>query len=311
MKKRVHVAVGVIQRPDTAILVAKRPEHAHQGGLWEFPGGKVEPGESVLDALQRELAEELGIQVTATRPLIQIAHDYVDKSVLLDVWTVVEFQGEPVGREGQPLRWSLPAAFDPADFPAANRPIIQAVRLPSAYWITPEPVLGELDSFWQRVQRALDAGVSLIQLRAKQLDVAATRPILQELVRRSAERHALVVVNRFIELAPLCAGVHLTASQLSRLQQRPLPAEQWLAASCHSEAELQAAAKLGCDFTVLSPVLPTASHPEALPLGWETFAELARTARMPVYALGGMTLADVDRARQAGGQGVAGISLYA
>ena len=87
----VHVAVGVVRNPQGNILIAKRPAHAHQGDLWEFPGGKVERGESLQQALQRELHEELGIDVTHARPLIRIPHSYPDKQVLLDVWLIEGF----------------------------------------------------------------------------------------------------------------------------------------------------------------------------------------------------------------------------
>ena len=127
-RKRVHVAVGVISDGANRILVARRADHLHQGGLWEFPGGKVESGETVRDALQRELVEELAIHVVASEPMLTITHDYNDKAVLLDVWWVASFQGEPHGREGQPLRWVDVAELKQLPFPAANVPIIAAVE---------------------------------------------------------------------------------------------------------------------------------------------------------------------------------------
>lgn len=126
--KRVHVAVGVITDPERGILIAKRADHLHQGGLWEFPGGKVDPGETVDAALARELEEELGIEVTKSLPMIEIHHDYTDRHVFLDVWEVTAFKGEPVGREGQPLRWVKPDELDPADFPEANAPIVARIQ---------------------------------------------------------------------------------------------------------------------------------------------------------------------------------------
>ena len=127
--KRVHVAVGVIFNSQGQILIARRHDDAHQGGLWEFPGGKVESDESVCDALARELHEELGIniQTSSCKPLIEIRHDYSDKVVLLDVWTVSEFDGEASGKEGQPLRWVDRSQLSGYDFPAANIAIIDAI----------------------------------------------------------------------------------------------------------------------------------------------------------------------------------------
>lgn len=128
MKKRVHVAVGVISDGADRILISKRADHLHQGGLWEFPGGKVESNETVVDALRRELFEELAIEITAQEALMTIEHDYSDKSVLLDVWWISAFTGEPQGCEGQPLQWAMIAALHEYAFPAANQPIIAAVQ---------------------------------------------------------------------------------------------------------------------------------------------------------------------------------------
>ncbi len=123
---RVHVAVGVVLNADACILLSKRHADSHQGGLWEFPGGKVEPGETVVEALRRELYEELGIRIGASKPLLEVSHDYADKAVLLDVWLIEEFEGEAAGREGQPLAWAAPTELGNFEFPAANHPIVQA-----------------------------------------------------------------------------------------------------------------------------------------------------------------------------------------
>lgn len=136
--KRVHVAAAVIRDGSGQILIARRADSQHQGGLWEFPGGKVEADESVETALARELHEELGIVVGAARPLIKIRHDYPDKQVLLDVWEVSVFTGEPHGAEGQPLAWVKPRDLSNYEFPAANQPIVAAAKLPAQYLITPE-----------------------------------------------------------------------------------------------------------------------------------------------------------------------------
>lgn len=123
----VHVAVGVILDQHQQVLVSRRAADVHQGDLWEFPGGKVEAGESVVDALGRELLEELGIVVLRSRPLVVIEHDYGDKAVRLDVQVVTHFENEALGLEGQPIQWVAPAELAALDFPAANVPIIDAV----------------------------------------------------------------------------------------------------------------------------------------------------------------------------------------
>ena len=124
----VHVAVGVVLDDDRRVLITRRATDSHQGGLWEFPGGKVEPGESLERALARELLEELGIAPGRTSPLLEVNHDYGDKRVLLDVHVVWEFTGSARGLENQPLAWVPYEALSQYRFPAANVPIIDAIR---------------------------------------------------------------------------------------------------------------------------------------------------------------------------------------
>jgi 8-oxo-dGTP diphosphatase len=129
----VHVAVGVIfNSQQNQILIAKRPEHLHQGGLWEFPGGKVSAGERVDQALKRELIEELGITVIGAQPLMVVEHDYSDKQVFLDIWTVTQFKGNAQGAEGQQIKWvDLPELYRPEsqyNFPQANQAILDKLK---------------------------------------------------------------------------------------------------------------------------------------------------------------------------------------
>ncbi|MDG2472756.1 MAG: 8-oxo-dGTP diphosphatase MutT [Pseudomonadales bacterium] len=119
----IHVAVGLVLDNDR-VFVAQRDQNAHQGGLWEFPGGKVDAGETVETALSRELNEELGIFVEYAEPVMQIKHEYKEKVVLLDVWQIIRYQGEPSGCEGQPVKWLTVNALKAEQFPAANRAIV-------------------------------------------------------------------------------------------------------------------------------------------------------------------------------------------
>lgn len=306
---RIHVAAAVIRDAQGQVLIAQRSPDKHQGGLWEFPGGKVEPGESVAQALARELHEELGIAVQQARPLIQVAHDYADKQVLLDVWEVSAFSGQAQGIEGQPLRWVPAETLPDYAFPAANLPIVAAARLPDCYLITP-PNLSSA-ALLQGIQRALQQGTRLILLRAPQLTEQAYRDLLAQLLPLCAGRAQLMAKG---ELARLEAfpevGWHLDARQLHVLagQARPLPAGRWLAASCHDPQELAMAEALGVDFLTLSPVLPTTSHPGQSGLGWETVRDCLAVCRCPAYLLGGLGRQHLAQAWQAGAQGVAGIS---
>lgn len=127
LSRALHVAVGVVVAAGGDILLARRADHRHQGGLWEFPGGKVEAGERVEQALHRELLEELDIGVIAAEQLLVVDHDYGDRLVRLDVWWVSEFTGVPRSLEAQPWRWVAPVDLAGYTFPAANAPIVEAV----------------------------------------------------------------------------------------------------------------------------------------------------------------------------------------
>ncbi len=305
----IHVAAAAIIDPEGRVLLTRRHDHLHQGGLWEFPGGKLEPGETVEVALRREIREELDLKLLAHRPLIQVRHHYPDRSVLLDVHLVTDYQGEARGMEGQPLAWVEPGELDRYPMPAADRPIVAALNLPDKYLITgADPT--EPERFLACLERALEKGVRLVQLRAPGLPEALLAGLAEAAVALCHRKDARLLLNGTPELAERVGadGVHLNRHHLLVLDERPLGDDRLVAASCHSAEELARAAHLGADFVVLSPVLPTASHPDAVPIGWERFAELAAEMSMPVYALGGMREGLIPEAWAHGGQGIAGIS---
>ena len=301
----VHVVVAVIENQNGAVLIAKRHEHLHQGGLWEFPGGKVEPGEEVLDALQRELHEELGLEMETAHPLIRTPYIYPDRKVLLDVWRVTAYKGKPHGAEGQRIEWAEKANFNRYEFPAANRPIITAAQLPSTYLITPEPG----PDFLQQLESALRAGVTLLQFRAPELDVKSYLKLAREVMTLSHRYRAKVLLNGDVELLQQCDadGIHLNSRRLMKMEKRLVGEDKFLAASCHNLEELQQAEKIGVDFALLSPVKVTASHPDTIPMGWENFHTLSERCTIPLYALGGMSKDDLSDAWRNGAQGIAAI----
>ena len=307
---RLHVVAAVIDDDAGHILIARRQQHLHQGGLWEFPGGKCEPDEVPEAALVRELQEELGITATAFRHLIDIVHDYPDRRVHLDVWRVTAFSGQPYGAEGQEVVWVDAAELRHLDFPAANAPIISAALLPACYLITPEP--GPCDTwprFLRQLELSLRRGVSLVQLRAKELEQPQLVQLAPRVIELCHSHAARVLLNGEPGVADELGfdGVHLDGRRLSRCEQRPLQRDKLLAASCHSENELRMAAMVECDFAVLSPVAATASHPGVAGMGWQRFSELVGNAGMPVFALGGMRHEDLDQAWRYGAQGIAAI----
>jgi 8-oxo-dGTP diphosphatase len=123
--KHIHVVAAVIKDKQDNILISKRPDHVHLGGLWEFPGGKVDAGESARQALSRELEEELAIDVQGAEPFLEVRHSYPDKSVFLDIWLVDQFAGEARGNEGQSIAWVQRAELANYDFPEGNKPIVE------------------------------------------------------------------------------------------------------------------------------------------------------------------------------------------
>ena len=301
-----HVAVGVIVRDDGAILLSRRDPAVHQGGKWEFPGGKLEPGESVEEALRRELEEELGIVPCVARPLIRIPWRYSDLDVLLDVWCIEHFRGEPTGKEGQPIAWFAPDVLDELDFPAANRPIVAAVRLPPIVAITPANASREHELLPQ-LRRLTEKGWR-IHLRLPTLDSRAYSALVAALARRAPALMPYLVLTSSVDevLDVGAAGLHLSARRLDELE-RAAAAGVAVSASCHGPEALRQAAEAGAYYAFLSPVLPTRTHPEAEPLGWARFASWVDGAALPVYALGGMDATLLETAWRHGAQGIAAI----
>jgi len=306
-----HVVAAVIRDPAGRILISRRPEHAHLGGFWEFPGGKVEADETARLALVRELAEELGLRPGAMSPLIGVRHAYPDRRIYLEVWTVGEYEGEPRGREGQRIAWV--AAADLADYPLppADLPVLKAIGLPARYLITPDPG-PDHGLFLRRLETALRSGHTLVQFRASALSEKDYVALGRRAARLCESYGARLLINGDPQrLSRIGAhGVHLSGSWLHRCGPRATPGAGLLGASCHSPGDLDRAHRIGVDFAVLSPVLPTRSHPEARPLGWARFRAWVAEARIPVYALGGLSEAELERARSAGAQGVAGIRAF-
>ncbi|OOZ42604.1 Nudix family hydrolase [Solemya elarraichensis gill symbiont] len=303
-----HVAVAVIRDRAGHILLSRRPNDKHLGGLWGFPGGKLEAGESLADGLKREIDEELGIRIETHRPLIQVRHAYPDRHVLLDVHLVERWHGEASGREGQEIAWVDPDSLSGYQLPPADKPIVTALNLPSRYLVTP-PGIGSIE-LMHRLDlisaKASQQEMTLLQLRLPERSYAQVVEIAQQLLDRHA---ALALLVKEVEMAgQLGCGVHLRAADLMVLERRPLPSAQLVAASCHTPEELRQAVALNVDFVTLSPLQRTQSHPHASPLGWDKFGQMVDDVTMPVYALGGMSESDIERAWQAGAQGVAGIS---
>jgi len=299
----VEVAAAVIERPDGSFLLAQRPPGKVYEGWWEFPGGKVEAGEPADRALARELHEELGIEVRTAYPWITRMHVYEHATVRLHFFRVVEWAGEPQGREQQQFLWQRPEAPMASPMLPANAPVLAALALPLEYAITDAQTFGVAEQL-ACVEARMADGLRLVQVRDKgHWERARMIFVVKQMARQYGAR---VLVNG----GPAADGIHFSAEQLMTMRTRPKagPDRGLMAASCHSVEELGHAMAIGLDFVVLGPVKPTRSHPGAPVLGWDGFRHIAEGASIPVYAIGGLRREDLAEARRAGAHGLAMIS---
>ena len=306
----IHVAVGVIVNSSDEVLISLRPAESHQGGLWEFPGGKLEAGEDAQVALNREFEEELGIEVQKCFPLKKIKHSYVDKSVVLDVWYITEFRGIPRGREGQAIQWRSIYNLREADFPAANAAIIRTLNLPAEIAITPD--VANRAELAQLIEHLLSQNLGIIQLRQKKLEANTYLEWFESARTQCALSGTRLMFNQSMALALQARELdyHASAQQLMSLKNRPVDSSLLFSASCHSLEELRHAEALEADFVYLSPVADTKEYGPEQILGWQGFSKLANQVSVPVYALGGMARSDLITARAHGASGIAAISSF-
>ena len=300
---RLDVVAAIIRDDTGRVLLARRPQHKHQGGRWEFPGGKVESGEALQQALQRELDEELGLSARSCRPFMTVDHHYPDLHVRLHFREVSDWHGEPHGREGQTVSWFAVAELGTLQFPAANRPVVKALHLSDQLLVLPE----SLPEDWRdRLALAIASGAGLVYLRGLEKNPHC----LRQAVEICHQAGALALLRNDLSLLSQCGadGLHLSADVAATLTQRPDVG--FLSVACHDEKELEIAGRLGADMVTLSPVCDTATHPDAEPLGWQEFGRLAVGRPFAVYALGGVNKEDLELARDHGARGVAGIRNF-
>lgn len=299
-----RVAAAVLLRPDGQVLLAQRPVGKAYEGYWEFPGGKLEPGESPRAALDRELREELGIVVRRAAPWFVQEFVYPHAHVELNFFRVYAWEGELVGHDGQAFAWQTPGHYDVGPLLPANTRILAALALPAVYGITNAEDTDEA-AFLARAERVLAGGLRLVQVRDRSWPHARRAALAAALVPIAHRHGARVLWNGSADEARAagCDGVHWTAQRMSEATERP--DGLLCAASCHTAAEIARAGHLGLDFAVMGPVAVTPTHPAAVPLGWQEFARIVEAARLPVYALGGLRAADLAMAIDHGAHGVA------
>ena len=310
MSQVVEVSAAVIERAaGEEFLLACRPEGKVYAGYWEFPGGKVEAGETHRHALDRELHEELGIRVTAATPWLSRRFVYPHATVRLKFFRVTAWEGEIAPIEHSAFAWAR-TGMDAGVAPIlpANDPILRALALPARYALTQAEERGEAAEL-ERLERALARGLKLVQIRDKGLPAPARARFAAQVVDLAHRHGAQALLNSPDTASDQLArkigadGIHLPTARLMALDGRPdFPL---VAASCHNGTELEKADSLALDFAVLGPVKPTPTHPDQPGLGWKNFGERVYDRALPVYALGGMGETDLAAAREAGAQGIA------
>ncbi|MEY2863525.1 MAG: hypothetical protein RLY58_1232 [Pseudomonadota bacterium] len=306
---RVTVAVGLIVQEGKA-LIAWRDAKRHQGNRYEFAGGKVDAGETAHEALVRELHEELGITVTQSRFLHALHHRYVDKHVCLQVFYVDAFEGEPVGREGQPLRWVPVEDLALLTFPDANAPIVRAAQLPCHYIVTPNLAKQADVSAWLTHIIASAVEYAWVYVRLPDQSYEQQCELIHAL--HHARPDLRLMVSAQLQSAQLPVwGYHLRQTELMALQtlNRTDAMQYWFAA-CHDATALAHAAALGVDAMVVGAIHATPTHPHQVGMGWDGLADLLASRERPVYALGGVAPQDLATAQAAGAWGVAGIRAF-
>ena len=301
MTQVTEVAAAVIERGGE-ILLAQRPAGKPYPGFWEFPGGKIEPGEDALAALTRELKEELDITVTAATPWITRRYVYTHATVRLHFFRVTAWDGEPKPLEDQAIAWQKVERLTVSPMLPANAPVLAALALPAVMVVSNAGEVG-IDNWIAKLSAHVAGERMLIQVREKGMERLRVQHLLSRALARAQPFGSRVVVNGDCGHFPQACGVHLSSAALMASQSRP---EGELAgASCHDERELEQAGKLGLDYVVVGAVRATASHPGAPVMGWERFEQLIRGLSMPVYAIGGLTRADLGEAKRRGAHGVA------
>ena len=294
----IEVAAAVLQRPDGSFLLAQRPAGKVYAGYWEFPGGKVEPGEPAAQALARELHEELGIEIGESFPWITRVFTYPHGTVRLNFFRVYEWKGEPHPREEQAIAWQAAGTPSASPMLPANAPVLASLALPVEYAVTDAMNRG-IPEMLAVLEARLRSGLKLLQVREPGLS-AQERDFFTHQAIALAHRHGCKVLTK----SPFAGadGVHVTSTELKTLREKPAA---FAAASCHDREELERAMVLGLDFAVLGPVREKSTADKSPALGWKKFADIARGTTLPLYAIGGLTSADLPEAWRAGAHGIA------
>ncbi|WP_321326682.1 Nudix family hydrolase [Thiomicrorhabdus sp.] len=310
MDSYIDIAVGVLKNQNSFCL-SLRQKHQSHADHWEFPGGKVEKQESIEDALIREFKEELAVETSGWNKLIEIPWHYEKVSVRLHVYQTEQYTNEPMGNEGQIVKWFTLEELKDLIFPEANRGIIMALELADRYMISGS--FTDAENALNKFSRALDNGISFCQLRAKGLTNQEFAELANPAIDLCHQYGAKLLLNgrvSLLEQFESADGIQLASNEIYQFDKRPISKDKLLGVSTHTDEDIAQALKIEADFILLSPVKETTSHPDLPGIGWDVFAQKVKEIPIPVFALGGMKADDVLVAKQHGGQGIAAISGF-
>ena len=307
-----RICIGIIENQQQQVLVGQRKAGAHLQGYWEFPGGKASPYESFKMALRRELSEELGVRVHSALKLIELQHQYEERHLHFQVFKITQFSGRVNSVEAQALKWVSRSQLRRLKFPEANSAMLDALCMPDNYMIADQDVLK--DQLFSIVRKQLNAGISLIQYRACNENKATYVDHAKQLKQLCAEFDATLICNCDLAWAidADAQWSHLNSQRLREVYRQPSQSQPlgYFSASCHNEEEVAMANEIGVRCILIGSVNNTDSHVNSQAIGWSRFSQLCFMANCPVYALGGMSLNDVQTARAHGAQGIAAIRAY-
>ncbi|ABL02722.1 mutator MutT protein [Candidatus Ruthia magnifica str. Cm (Calyptogena magnifica)] len=304
----IKTVVGVLRNKNQEILISKRKKEQFMGGFWELPGGKIETGESLKQAIIRELKEELGIQVNQLTLHKTMMHKYEDRAVQLSIYNINEHQNTPLGIEGQAISWASVDELNNYKLLPTMKAFISSITLPNKYWITPSSN-HQSDEWMGKFNQKLNSDITLLQLRSK---IELDNSFIRELNNKCKKNNIKLLLNTINKTfnEPYCDGWHLTTTEMLKLSKRPCADNKLLGVSTHNLTEALKAQTMGADFVVISPVQTTKTHPDTISLGWDIAKEIVDKLNIPVYFLGGMALKDLEKTQQLGAQGIAGISAF-
>ncbi|BBB23418.1 7,8-dihydro-8-oxoguanine triphosphatase [Isorropodon fossajaponicum endosymbiont JTNG4] len=306
--KTIKAVVGVLRNKNQEILIARRKKEQFMGGFWELPGGKIEAGESKEQAIIRELKEELDIQVNQLTLHQTMMHKYEDRTVQLSIYNINEYQNTPLGIEGQAISWVDVNELNNYKLLPTMKAFISSITLPNKYWITPSSN-HQSDEWMAKFNQKLTQDTTLLQLRSK---IELDHSFIAELHNKCKQNNIKLLLNTVNKTFDenYCDGWHITTAEMLKLSKRPCADNKLLGVSTHNLVEALKAQEMGADFVVISPVQATKTHPNTLPLGWNSAKKVVDKLNISVYFLGGMALKDLEKTRQLGAQGIAGVSAF-